>query len=75
MKTRASNLIAFAPFNGLPPLHKLDQRMMRNLRKLADRTGWTVERCMREAIADFVVKHAAEEDLETKIIDFRETRL
>jgi hypothetical protein len=75
MKSGTSNLMPFAPFDGLPPLHKLDQRMMRSLRKLADQTGWTVERCMREAIADFVAKHVAEEGLETKIIDFRETRL
>jgi hypothetical protein len=75
MKRGTSNLLPFAPFDGLPPLNKLDQKMMRSLRKLADQTGWTVERCIREGIADFVAKHAAEQDLETKIIDFRETRL
>ena len=41
--------------------------MMRKLRKLADRTGWTVEGCIREAIAEFVAKHSAEEDLEEKL--------
>ena len=67
MKTPASNLMPFAPFTGLPPLHKLDQKMMRRLRKLADQTGWTVERCIREAIADFVAKHPAEEDAPAKL--------
>jgi hypothetical protein len=75
MKTRASNLIPFAPFDGVPPLHKLDQKMMKKLRNLADRTGCTVERCIREGFADFVTRHAAEEELEAKIIDFRETHL
>jgi hypothetical protein len=75
MKARPSNLIPFAPFDGLPPLHKLDQKMMKKLRNLADRTGCTVERCIREGFADFVNRHAAEEELEAKIIDFRETHL
>jgi hypothetical protein len=75
MKTRPSNLMPFAPFDGLPPLHKLDQKIMRRLRKLADRTGWTVERCIREGFADFVIKHAAREELKAKIIDFRATHL
>jgi hypothetical protein len=70
VKTPASNLMPFAPFTGLPPLHKLDQKMMRRLRKLADQTGWTVERCIREAIADFVAKHPAEEDAPAKPIKF-----
>jgi len=68
MKARPPNLIPFAPFDGVPPLHKLDQKMMRRLRKLADQTGWTVERCIREAIADFVAKHPAEEDAPAKPI-------
>lgn len=75
MKARPSNLIPFAPFDGLPPLHKLDQKMMKRLRKLADRTGSTVERCIREGLADFVTRHAADEKLEAKIIDFCETEL
>jgi hypothetical protein len=68
MKARPPNLIPFAPFDGVPPLHKLDQKMMKKLRKLADRTGCTVERCIREGFADFVTRHAAEEELERKII-------
>jgi hypothetical protein len=75
MKARPSNLIPFAPFDGLPPLHTLDQKMMKKLRNLADRTGCTVERCIREGFTDFVTRHAAEEDLERKIISFRETRV
>jgi hypothetical protein len=75
MKARPSNLIPFAPFDGVPPLHKLDQKMMRKLRNLADRTGCTVERCIREGFADFVTRYAAEEELDRKIIAFRETSL
>ena len=70
MKTRASNLIAFAPFDGVPPLHKLDQKMMKKLRKLADRSGLTVEYHIHEAIAQFLAKHEPEKELETKIISF-----
>jgi hypothetical protein len=44
---------------------------MRKLRKLADRTGWTVEDLMHEGILKFVVKHEAEKELETKVIRFR----
>ena len=75
MKPRPSNLIPFAPFDGVPPLHNLDQNTIRMLRKLADQTGWTVEGCIRQAVEEFVAKLAAEEELETKIIAFRETRL
>jgi hypothetical protein len=35
---------------GLPPLNRLDQSMMRKLRKLADLTGWTVEELIHEGI-------------------------
>jgi hypothetical protein len=61
-----------APFvlEGLPPFHKLDQRMMKNLRRLADRTGCTVEGLIREVVAEFVTKLEAEADLEDKIINF-----
>jgi hypothetical protein len=75
MKPRLSNLVPFAPFDGLPPLHRLDRKIMKRLRKLANRTGWTVERCIREAVKEFVAKLAAEEEQETKIIASRETRL
>lgn len=44
--------------------------MMRKLRKLADRTGWTVEHLIHEGILEFVAKHEAEKKLETKIIRF-----
>ena len=49
--------------------------MMKKLRKLADRTGCTVEGYIREGFAEFVARHSAEEGLEGKIIDFRETRV
>jgi hypothetical protein len=42
MKTLSQNIVPLV-LRGLPPLNKLDQSMMRKLRKLADLTGWTVE--------------------------------
>ena len=58
------------------PLNKLDQSMMRKLRKLVDLTGWTVENLIHEGILEFVAKHEAEKELETKIIRFpRPTRV
>ena len=74
MKRSPENVVSFV-LDGLPPLQKLDQKMMRKLRKLADRSGLTVEGYIREAIAQFVANHSAEEDLERKIISFRETRV
>ena len=44
--------------------------MMRKLRKLVDLTGWTVENLIHEGILEFVAKHEAEKELETKIIRF-----
>lgn len=70
IKPGLSNLVPFAPFDGLPPLHRLDQKMMRKLRKLADRTGGTVEYHIHEAIAQFVTKHETEGQIERKIIRF-----
>ncbi len=49
MKTLPQNVVPFV-LPGLPPLNKLDQSMMRKLRKLADLTGWTVEDLIHEAI-------------------------
>ena len=69
MKTLPQNIVPFA-LRGLPPLDKLDQSMMRKLRKVADRTGWTVEDLIHEGILEFVAKHEAEKELETKIIRF-----
>jgi hypothetical protein len=70
MKPHLSNLVPFAPFDGLPPFYKLDQRMMKSFRKLADLTGCTVEDLIREATAQFVAKCEAQGELETKIIRF-----
>jgi hypothetical protein len=70
MKPRLSNLVLFAPFDGLPPLHKVDQRMMRNLRKLADRTDCTVEDLIRGAIVQFVRNCEAQREVEDKIVSF-----
>jgi len=67
MKTRPNNVVSFV-LRSLPPLDKLDQKSMRELRKLADRTGSTVEDFIREGIMEFVTKCQAEKELETKII-------
>jgi hypothetical protein len=69
MKTLPQNIVPFV-LRGLPPLDKLDQSMLRKLRKLADRTGWTVEDLIHEGILEFVAKYEAEKELETKIIPF-----
>jgi len=69
MKTLPQNIVPFG-LRGLPLLNKLDQSMMRKLRRLADRTGWTVEDLIHEGILKFVAKCEAERELETKIIRF-----
>jgi len=43
-------MMPFAPFDGLPALNKVDQTMMRKLRELADRRGWSVEHLIHEAL-------------------------
>jgi ribbon-helix-helix CopG family protein len=74
MKTSPQNVTPFV-LEGLPPSHMLDQKMMRKLRKLADRTGLTVEHHIHEAIAQFVATHEAENELEMKIVSFpKQTR-
>jgi hypothetical protein len=65
MKTLPQNVVPFV-LRGLPSLNKLDQSMMRKLRKLADLTGWTVEELIHEGILQFAAKCKAE----TKIIRF-----
>jgi len=50
--------------------YKLDQSMMRKLRKLADRTCWTVEDLIHEGVVEFVAKCEAERELEMKIMRF-----
>jgi hypothetical protein len=69
MKRSPQNITPFV-LEGLPLLHKLDQRMMRKLRNLADRSGLTVEQQIHEAIAQFVAKQETQRELETKIISF-----
>jgi hypothetical protein len=69
MKTLPQNIVPFI-LRGLPPLNKLDQSLLRKFRKLADRTGWTVEDLIHEGILEFVAKHKAEKELEWKIIRF-----
>ena len=69
MKTLPQSILPFVP-RGLPPLHKLDQSMMRKLRKPADPTGWTVEDLIHEGILEFVANVQAEAERETKIVRF-----
>jgi hypothetical protein len=73
MKTLPQNIVPFV-LRGLPPLDKLDQRLMRKLRKLAVRTGWTVEDLIHEGILEFVAKCQGEVELEAKVIAFPGSR-
>ena len=52
------------------PVGALDQPMMRLMRQIADRTGWTVE----EVMVALVVRCEAERELEGKIIPFPKIR-
>lgn len=71
MKTLPPNIMPFTPFDGLPPLDKVDQTMMRTLRKLANLRGGSVEDVIHEALEQFLAKCKAERELEAKIIGFR----
>ena len=62
MKTPPQNIVPFV-LRGLS-LNKLDQTMMRKLRKLANRTGWTVEDLIHAGILEFVAKREAKKQLE-----------
>jgi Ribbon-helix-helix protein, copG family len=55
VKRPLQNLIAFAPFDGLPPLHRVDKKMMIRLRELADRRGSSVENRIREVLEQWVL--------------------
>ena len=65
MKTLARNIVPFV-LRGLTPLNKLDQNMMKKLRKLADRTGWTVEDLIHEGILEFMAKMRSREGARNK---------
>lgn len=67
MKAIRQNTVPFV-LRGLPPLDKLDQGIMRKLRKLADRTGSTVEALIREGILEFATKCQTEKEPGTRII-------
>jgi hypothetical protein len=54
-------------------LNKVDQTMMRRLRELADRRGWSVERLIRKALEQWLAQCQAERELETKIISEKTT--
>jgi len=69
METRPENIVPFV-LRGLPPLDKIDQRLMRKLRRLADRTGSTVEDLIHEGILEFVAQCQAEAQLDAKLIAF-----
>ncbi|PYK74196.1 MAG: hypothetical protein DME39_08025 [Verrucomicrobia bacterium] len=64
------NMTPLAPFDGLPPLHKVDQTMMRRLGQLAHRSGWSVEQLIHEALEQWVIQCQADRELEIKIIKF-----
>jgi hypothetical protein len=70
MEMLPSNMTPLAPFDGLPPLHKVDQTMMRRLRELADQRGWSVEHLLHEALEQWVAQCQVERELEAKIIRF-----
>ncbi len=70
MKMLPPKMIPFTPFDGLPPLNKVDQTMMRRLRKLANRRGGSVEHLIHEALEQWAVQCQAERELEAKIIRF-----
>jgi hypothetical protein len=70
MKTLSPNMTPFAPFDGLPPLNKVDQTTMKRLRELGDRRGWSVENVLHEALEQRVAQREAERELETKIVKF-----
>jgi hypothetical protein len=69
VKTVQQNIVPFV-LRDLPPLNMFDRSIMRKLRKLADRTGATVEDLIREGFLEFVAKQEVEIDLETKIVRF-----
>jgi hypothetical protein len=52
------------------PVGALDQPMMRLIRKIADRNGWTVE----EVMVAMIERCVAERKLKAKIIPFPKTR-
>ena len=49
-------------------VHNLDQKMLKCLKRIADRKGWTLEEAMTDAVRSFL----AECELEEKIIRFPE---
>jgi hypothetical protein len=52
-----------------------DQEMMREMRKIADKRGSTIEEVMDRALVDFVERRVADSELATKIIPFPIKRL
>src|SRR5262245_30776534 len=69
MKPQSKTIVPFV-LRGVPPLDQLNQRLMRKLRKLADRTGSTVEDLLHEGILEFVAKCQTEKEPWTRIIPF-----
>jgi len=64
MKTFPGNVTAFRI--GDWPVSQFNQTILKSLREIADRNGWTIE----EAITDVVQEFIAECELEEKIIKF-----
>jgi hypothetical protein len=64
MKALPQNVTAFKM--GGWAMHNLDQKMLRRLKRIADRNGFTLEEAMTDAVRSFL----AECELEEKIIRF-----
>jgi len=68
MKTLPQNVIAFRIAGW--DVHFMNQRLLKAMRRIADRRDWTIEDVINDAVNSFVAKHEAEVELETKIIAF-----
>jgi hypothetical protein len=64
------NMTPFAPFHGLPPLHRIDQTVTRKLGELAHPRDCTVKELIHEALGRWVAECETERELEAKIIRF-----
>jgi hypothetical protein len=59
MKALPQNVMAFRI--GGWAVHNLDQKMLKRLKKIADREGWTIEEAMTDAVREFVAECELEE--------------
>ena len=68
MKTLPQNVVAFRIAGW--DVHLMNQRLLKAMRRIADRRDWTIEDVINDAVYSFVARHEAEAELETKIIPF-----